>query len=67
MSADRDERLSGAGRGAEDEIGAGDDLDERFILGRVEGQTASDGPFGELRIDGIRIVGSSRSDRSQPV
>jgi hypothetical protein len=56
VGADRHKRLSRAGRRAQDEVGAGDDLDERFVLGRVEAEALPERPVHERRVDGIRIV-----------
>ena len=44
MRAGRDQALAGAGRGAEDDVRAGDDLDQRLLLRRVEAQALLLGP-----------------------
>src|SRR5215470_5659307 len=44
MGARRDQALAGPGRGAEDHVDARDDLDQRLLLMRVQGQALELGP-----------------------
>jgi len=45
--------LAGAGGGTEDDVRAREDLDERFLLVRVQRETAPFRPFGESVEEGI--------------
>ena len=47
VRAGGDQALAGAGRGAEDDVRAGDDLDQRLLLRRVEAQALLLGPGPE--------------------
>ena len=55
-----DQALAGSGRGAHDHIGAGDDLDQRLLLVRVQGEALLLRPAGEGVEDrvGIGCAGS---------
>lgn len=55
MGPDGDQALSRSGRSTEDHVGAGHDLDERLLLGRVQAQPSILGPGAEEIEDGIRI------------
>src|SRR5262249_49876969 len=55
VGAGCDQALAGPGRGAEDHVGARDDLDQRLFLMRVQGQALELGPA----LEGVeQIVGS---------
>lgn len=55
VGAGRDERLAGAGRGAQDDVGAGHQLDEGFVLRRVQRPSAGLCPVGEGLVDGVGV------------
>ncbi len=72
MRSGRDQALPGAGRGAQDHVRPRHDLDERFLLVRVEGQPLPLRPAGERVEDGVGIrrrgqqVGERHSDSIVP-
>ena len=57
MSAHGDQALAGPGGGGQDDVRPRDDLDERFLLVRVQRQPASLGPPGEGVEDGVGFGG----------
>ena len=52
---DRDQALPGAGRGGEDQVRVGDDLDDRLVLRRVELDALPLGPVEEREVDAVRV------------
>src|SRR5690606_20235228 len=64
VGTDRHQALAGAGGRTQDHVGAGDDLDHRLLLGRVEGETLALGVLLEGLVNDCRIVGVRDNHRS---
>ena len=61
MGASGDQALPGAGRRGEDDVGPGDDLDQRFFLRRVEGQALLGHPRLERVEQRVRVGAARRA------
>ena len=64
MHRDGDERLPRPGRGRQDDVGPGDLLDDRLVLGGVQRDAAVGRPLDEVGVRGIRI-GADRGPLEQ--